>query len=236
MVYDICTYCGKSYLERKPFIKSWQIYDNIRHVYVYTDCDVPNEGKLIFRNHFSECINWVENVCRKIYAVQNLLKDTDSENILLIDTDCLILKDPSFQFEIDGDFGVKLVPHTPRYKSSAVLFIQNNNNGRDFVDKWVSMMEYLLQMKMGITPFMRAADEISLDVLVGDLNWKFILGSEFNHRVCRGSPFKNITPQNIPYILHFCGRSYRRSDVKVAEFFEKAHLPMPDFFNHFDLI
>jgi len=77
------------------------------------------------------------NCARKAEALQYILENTEQENLLLLDVDCLIMKDVNELFKSDFDIAATGYGYSTNI-SSGFLAIKNNLRSKIFVKQWVN--------------------------------------------------------------------------------------------------
>lgn len=78
---------------------------------------------------------WVEVKIHKGFPILEVMKKFPNRNIVWVDADSIIEKDPVLFNEIDADLSVSYVPHMNQ-TNTAVIFIRNNEYMIKFINEW----------------------------------------------------------------------------------------------------
>lgn len=159
-MYSIVSYCSESYLPRlKTTIQNWINQKTVKNIFVYTDsladaCFLNKqdpEGKLRFielRSLENEEENFGSNCAKKCKSLNNILNSPllKTENLLLLDVDCMFIKDIDDIFNKDSNVIVTVYPEVKeRYRtnniSSGFVGVKKNQLGIEFATKWLEKQE-----------------------------------------------------------------------------------------------
>lgn len=115
--------------------KIWK--KNIESHYKYADKYNIVYKKLVFSNNFSVLeASWI-----KILSLNVFLKQ-DFENIILIDTDCLIQDNaPDFFEQIDPNCSISMALGYSGNYNSGILYLKNNSYSNKFINNLIEIMD-----------------------------------------------------------------------------------------------
>lgn len=220
-MYNIVAYCGQSYFTRfQKTIKNWCDQRSVANIYIYTDNEVSENQiyeKIIYKNIFKESTCFGVSCARKAESLKYFINNNKFENILLLDIDCLIVKDLDDLFNEDFNIAVTIYPEVkPRYQtnniSSGFVVLKNCNQAKDFINQWVERQKNLHNAP--------SRDQRALSELVTDLyknkndiyKIKLLNGNIWNsHPYNNGIGYVKEWLHRIkiyqPYILHFASNT-----------------------------
>lgn len=153
MPFSIVAYCSKNYFDPAliRFINSWSEFSS--NVCIYTDFDLLSKSDLINRSDGKVCVQNIfepsfdpgTNYCRKAEALLDFTVKHDFhivENILLLDIDCLLFKNPQYIFKNQLDIIVTVNESLPENKrlnniSAGFLALKNKFYVFQFIKEWV---------------------------------------------------------------------------------------------------
>jgi len=227
-MYSIVTYCSKSYwLRFSKIIKSWLNQKSVDNIYVYTDYEIIKNqiyDKIIYKNireEESTCFGL--NCALKAESLQCFVNNNKFENILLLDIDCLIMKDVDDLFNEDFNIAVTIYPEVKeKYRtnniSSGFVALKNCNQVKDFINQWVERQKNLHNAP--------CRDQKALSELITDLyknhkdiyKIKLLNGNIYNsHPYSGGKGYIEEWMQRIrinkPFILHFASGSINSQEI-----------------------
>lgn len=145
-MYDILTYISKEYNDvLLDNIKSWQKL-GVNQIHVFTDINndiIINRSNIHVHKVFDDKQFFGVNCKRKAESLGLYLKEKNaSQRVLLIDADCLILKDLNYVFYygknviVTADKNQK-DKHIHKTVSSGVVFLNINDETKKFVEEWI---------------------------------------------------------------------------------------------------
>ena len=231
-MYSIVTYCSNNYfLKLQKTIKSWNDQKSVENIFIYTDdvnqvdkykCRISNKIKFIkLFDDDSTCFG--VSCARKAESLKYFIDNNKFENLLLLDIDCLIVKDINFLFEDDFIVAATIYPEVrDKYKtnniSSGFVALKNNDLSVDFVNQWIKR-----QKQLGQAP---CRDQKALSQLITDLyknhndiyKIKLLNSNVWNSHPCSGG--KGFVEEwlrririNKPYLLHFASGSINSQNI-----------------------
>lgn len=231
-MYTIVSYCSQSYFSRlEKTLKNWNDQSSIENIFIYTneidksDLDkYKNLNKLKFIEIFdddSTCFGI--NCARKAESLQYFIINNKFENILLLDIDCLIVKDLNNLFKENANIFVTIYPEVKeKYRtnniSAGFVALKNCDQIKDFINQWVER-----QKSLHSAP---SRDQRALSELITDLyknkndiyKIKLLNGNVWNSHPCSGDKgyieeWLHRIRINKPYILHFASGSIDSQDI-----------------------
>lgn len=232
-MFDIITFCSANYFSRlEKTLKNWNDQSSIENIFIYTneidkfDLDkYKNLNKLKFIEIFdddSTCFGI--NCARKAESLQHFLNNEKNiKNILMIDVDCLIVKDLDNLFNEDFNIAVTIYPEVKeKYRtnniSAGFVALKNCDQTKDFINKWIDK-----QNSFGQAP---CRDQRSLSETITELyknkndiyKIKLLNGNVWNSHPCSGSKgyveeWLHRIKINKPYLLHFASGSIENQEI-----------------------
>jgi len=226
-MFDIISFCSASYFSKlEKTLKNWNDQKNIENIYIYTDNEIVENqiyNKIIYRNIFelSECFGI--NCARKAESLKYFINNNKFENILLLDIDCLIVKDLNNLFEENANIFVTIYPEVKeKYRtnniSAGFVALKNCDQIKDFINQWVERQKSLHNAP--------SRDQRALSELITNLyknhndiyKIKLLNGNVWNSHPCSGGKgyieeWLHRIRINKPYILHFASGSIDSQDI-----------------------
>lgn len=231
-MFDLVTYCNQPYFSRlEKTIKNWNDQKSVENIFIYTneinkyDLDkYKNLNKVKFIKLFeddSTCFG--TNCSRKAESLKYFINNNKFENILLLDIDCLIMKDLNDLFNEDFNIFVTIYPEVKeKYRtnniSAGFVALKNCNQTKDFINQWVERQNNLRQAP--------CRDQKALSELITDLyknhndiyKIKLLDSNVWNSHPCSGGKgyieeWLHRIKINKPYILHFASNSIDSQDI-----------------------
>lgn len=226
-MFNVVSYCSNSYFSKlSKTLKNWNDQSSVENIFIYTneidqsDLDqYKNLNKVKFIRLFddeSQCFG--VNCARKAESLLHFLNnEKDNKNILMIDVDCLIVKDLNNLFNEDFNIAVSIYPEVKiKYQtnniSSGFVVLKNCNQAKDFINQWVERQKNLHNAP--------SRDQRALSELVTDLyknkndiyKIKLLNGNIWNsHPYNNGIGYIKEWLHRIkiyqPYILHFASNT-----------------------------
>lgn len=231
-MFDIITFCSANYFSRlEKTLKNWNNQQSIENIFIYTNeinksylDEYKNLNKIKFIKLFedgSTCFG--TNCSRKAECLRHFINNNKFEHILLLDIDCLIIKDLSTLFEEDFNIAVTIYPEVKeKYRtnniSAGFVALKNCDQTKDFINKWLDK-----QNSFGQAP---CRDQRSLSETITELyknkndiyKIKLLNGNVWNSHPCNGGKgyveeWLHRIKINKPYLLHFASGSIEKQEI-----------------------
>lgn len=227
MSFDIVTYCSRSYWSRlEKTLNSWSSQKSVDNIYIHTDHEVDNKisNKIIYKNmREEESTCFGQNCALKAESLQYFINNYKFNNAILLDIDCMVMKDLNDLFDEDFNIFVTVYPEIkPRYQtnniSAGFVAIKNCNPSKDFINKWIDR-----QNNLGQAP---CRDQKALSETITDLykyskdiyKIKLLNGNVWNSHPFSGGEgyireWLHRIRINKPYILHFASGAIDKQEI-----------------------
>jgi len=225
--FDIITYCSSDCIDLlDQTIYSWLFCSGANKVHIYTDhlwedCRI-DKSAMVYRI-FEPTKDVAEHYARKAKALLYHMENTHQKNtgLLLLDIDCLVVRNIEWLNWCVGDIGVTVYPnikqeHKLNNISAGFLFLRNLPKTIEFVREWNRLQEDLAG------PDKPSADQASLSECAKRLDTKFhITGLPMEH--CNSHPntssvgeiklWLKRVEENNPSIIHFAFGLWKRKGM-----------------------
>jgi len=221
-MFDIISFCSASYFSKlEKTLKNWNDQSSVENIFIYTneiDQSDLNKYKNLNKVKFIEIFDddstcFGINCARKAESLKYFINNNKFENILLLDIDCLIVKDLNNLFKENANIFVTIYPEVKeKYRtnniSAGFVALKNCDQIKDFINQWVERQKSLHNAP--------SRDQRALSELITNLyknhndiyKIKLLNGNIYNSHPCNGGvgyvkEWLHRVKIYKPYILHF---------------------------------
>lgn len=220
--FEIFAYCSKNYKDAYDFvIDSWCL-PNVNKITIYTDFDLePTNKKVHVINMFEENKDWLVGTGRRLDVIKHYLKENEgkNKNVLFLDIDCFIVKDPSHVFNQNFDIALTRLFSNNSYTNSTATaglwFAKLTPKFYTFISDWCALAQAYKQKGKGITKYKISYVQYSFTTIarnaLNNLKYHVLPINEnlYNSEHSVNSKWLANIDKSKPYILHFKGRKFR---------------------------
>jgi len=156
--FEIFAYCSKNYQDAYEFvIDSWTNIPNMKKITLYTDWNFePKNEKVIVKHMFEINDSWIIGTGRRLDVIKHFSETNKGiqKNVLFLDIDCFLVKDPSEIFTLDFDIAISRLNNQSDYtKSTATAglwFCKLTPGYYKFINDWFKVAQVFKEKGFGI--------------------------------------------------------------------------------------